>query len=513
MKAATAQNAAPKGYAQDLVASFVVFLVALPLCMGIAIASGVPPAAGLITGIIGGLVVGSIAGSPLLVSGPAAGMVVLVYEVIQQHGIAALGISVLLAGVIQLLAGLARTGIWFRMVSPSVVNGMLAGIGLLIVASQFHVMFDAKPGAHGLDNIAAIPERLLSVFSGGSGIVAVTLGVATMAVMIGWEKLRPHRLRLVPGALLAVALATLVAELAGLPVKRVALPDNLLSAVHFLDPKEVLGVFSPSLLISGVAFALIASAETLLAAGAVDRMHTGARSQYDRELCAQGVGNMLCGLLGALPMTGVIVRSAANVQAGAVSRRSAILHGAWLLILALLLPGLLRLMPVASLAAVLVYTGFKMIKPQQMRELAEYGQGSVVVFAITALTIFATDLLTGVAIGLVVSLLRLALRAARLHLNLRPGDAQGTMVLRLVGFATFLNVPWIARVLDKVPAGTVLHVDIERLRHIDHACFDLLQDWARTSATQGSQLVVDWQTLEARTEGLSPHRELSVVTA
>jgi MFS superfamily sulfate permease-like transporter len=503
-----------KGRMQDVLASVVVFLVALPLCMGVAIASGAPPAAGLITGIVGGILVGSIAGAPLLVSGPAAGMVVLVYEVIQQHGLAALGAVVLLSGVIQILAGLARTGIWFRMVSPAVVNGMLAGIGLLIVVSQLHVVFDAKPYAHGLDNVAGLPARLLSVFATGVGVPAAILGLATIAIMMFWEKLRPKSMRLVPGALLAVILVTLAAQLGDMQVNRVQLPDNLLASIQWLTPTSLLSVVStPSLIISAFAFAFIASAETLLAAAAVDRMHDGVRSNFDRELFAQGVGNTICGMLGALPMTGVIVRSAANVQAGAVSRLSAILHGAWLLGLALLLPWLLRMMPVSCLAAILVYTGLKMVKPAQMKELAEYGKGTVAVFVITALTIVATDLLTGVAIGVAVSVLRLALRAARLHVNLRPGDKPGTASLRLVGSATFLNIPWIAKVLAQVEPGTTLTLDTSRLRHIDHASLVLLQDWARTAPARGCSMIVDWAAVEDRTEGGSGQRELAATTA
>jgi len=503
-----------KGLTQDLLASIVVFLVALPLCMGVAIASGAPPAAGLITGIIGGILVGVLAGAPLLVSGPAAGMVVLVYDVIQGHGIAALGAVVLLSGVIQLLAGLARTGIWFRMVSPAVVNGMLAGIGLLIVLSQFHVVFDAKPYAHGLENLAGVPARLLSVFSDGSGAVAGVVGLATIAIMMGWEKLRPTSMKLVPGALLAVVLVTLAAQLGDLPVRRVQLPDNLWASVQLATPTSVWSVLtSPSLLVSAVAFAFIASAETLLAAAAVDRMHDGARANFDRELFAQGIGNMVCGLLGALPMTGVIVRSAANVQAGAVSRKSAILHGAWLLGLAMLLPWLLRMMPVSCLAAILVYTGLKMVKPSQVKELREYGKGTVAVFVITALTIVATDLLTGVAVGVAVSVLRLALRAARLHANLRPGAHAGQQMLRLVGSVTFLNVPWVARLLAKVPDNTELVVDISRLHHIDHASLVLLQDWARTAPARGCKMVIDWAQIEEFTEGGSSHRELATMTS
>ncbi|WP_134620978.1 SulP family inorganic anion transporter, partial [Pseudomonas aeruginosa] len=303
---------------RDLMASVVVFLVALPLCMGIAIASGMPPAKGLLTGIVGGLVVGFLAGSPLQVSGPAAGLAVLVFELVRTYGEAMLGPILLLAGAIQLLAGRLRLGCWFRVTSPAVVYGMLAGIGILIVLSQLHVMLDLAPKASGLDNLLAFPQAAFAALGSlgmDSGLDAALLGLGTIAVMWGWDKLRPQRLRFLPGALLGVSLATLASLWLALDVRRVEVPANLGEAIDWLRPADLLALADPSLLLAAVVVAFIASAETLLSAAAVDRLHDGPRSDMDRELSAQGVGNMLCGMLGALPMTGVIVRSSANVNA------------------------------------------------------------------------------------------------------------------------------------------------------------------------------------------------------
>ncbi|MBA4287206.1 MAG: SulP family inorganic anion transporter [Xanthomonadaceae bacterium] len=512
--AASSASTGRGGLVADFLASIVVFLVAVPLCMGIAIASGVPPAAGLITGIVGGIVVGMIAGSPLLVSGPAAGLAVLVFELVQAHGIVALGPVVLLAGLIQVAAGLTGLGMWFRMVSPAVVNGMLAGIGILIIASQFHVMFDAKPLPTGFQNFFAAPKLIFNAITTGAGVQAALLGLATIAMILAWDKLRPAKLKLLPGVLIAIIVATVLAETLQLTVNRVTLPDNLIAGIEWVTPSKMLGMFAtPSLLVSAAAFAFIASAETLLSAAAVDRMHDGPRTKYSRELAAQGVGNALCGLMGALPMTGVIVRSAANVQAGATSRLSTILHGSWILAFVLLLPWLLRLAPISALAGILVFTGFKMVKPSQIKELAEYGRGNVSVYAVTALTIVATDLLMGVMVGIGFALLRLALRSARLHLSLKSGDEANAKTLRMVGFATFLNIPWIAKILDGIPPGTQLTLDIERLRHVDYAVLVLLQDWARMAPVTGSSLIVDWALLKSRSEGGDERRELVQVTA
>lgn len=261
---------------RDLMASVVVFLVALPLCMGIAIASGMPPAKGLLTGIVGGLVVGFLAGSPLQVSGPAAGLAVLVFELVRTYGVAMLGPILLLAGAIQLLAGRLRLGCWFRVTSPAVVYGMLAGIGILIVLSQLHVMLDLAPKASGLDNLLAFPQAAFAALGSlgmDSGLDAALLGLGTIAVMWGWDKLRPQRLRFLPGALLGVSLATLASLWLALDVRRVEVPANLGEAIDWLRPADLLALADPSLLLAAVVVAFIASAETLLSAAAVDRLH------------------------------------------------------------------------------------------------------------------------------------------------------------------------------------------------------------------------------------------------
>lgn len=513
MSTSTASSAtAASGYfaqgffGRDLLASVVVFLVALPLCMGIAIASGMPPAAGLITGIVGGLVVGFIAGSPLQVSGPAAGLAVLVFELVREHGAAALGPVILMAGLIQLIAGLCRVGVWFRMTSPAVVAGMLSGIGILIVASQSHVLMDAAPKARGLENFAALPAVLWEAVTGGAGSTALIVGLGTIAIMLGWEKLRPAKLKFVPGALLAVVIITAVVQLQNLPVNRVDVPANLFSAVSIPSVGEILGVFDATLLLAAITFAFIASAETLLSAAAVDRMHDGPRTRFDRELTAQGVGNMICGFLGALPMTGVIVRSAANVQANAATRMSTIMHGGWLLVFAMLLPWLMRMTPVACLAGILVFTGVKMIKLGQVKDLAAYGKGTAFVYLATTFAIVATDLLTGVIIGFALSLFRLSLQSSKLKIGVKDGDNDGKVTMSLEGSATFLRVPEMARTLERLPPGTKLHLDVERLQHVDHAYIELLRDFHRNAGARGSEMIVDWKELGRRVEGPAQHQ-------
>ncbi|MBC3952573.1 MULTISPECIES: SulP family inorganic anion transporter [Pseudomonas] len=486
---------------RELLASVVVFLVALPLCMGIAIASGMPPAKGLITGIIGGLVVGWLAGSPLQVSGPAAGLAVLVFEVVREHGMAMLGPILLLAGVLQILAGRFKLGCWFRVTAPAVVYGMLAGIGVLIVLSQAHVMFDGGPKPSGLDNLIGFPSTLIQAIGPGSGMQAGALGLGTILVMWVWDKFRPQTLRFVPGALLGVGLATFASIALAMQVKRVEVPDNLAEAIDWLRPADLMNLADPAILIAAFAVAFIASAETLLSAAAVDRMHDGQRSDFDKELSAQGVGNVLCGLVGALPMTGVIVRSSANVQAGAKTRMSAMFHGLWLLAFVLLLSSVLQSIPVASLAGVLVYTGCKLVDLKAFRGLGRYGRMPMFTYAATAAAIIFTDLLTGVLVGFGLTLVKLALQAARLKINLVPMETEGEFELRMVGSATFLKVPALTKVLETIPAGSKVYVPMSNLSYIDHSCLELLEEWGRANAAQGSRLIIESRGLKRRLEG------------
>jgi MFS superfamily sulfate permease-like transporter len=473
---------------RDFTASIVVFLVAMPLCMGIAIASGVPPEKGLITGIIGGIVVGALAGSPLQVSGPAAGLAVIVYELVRDQGLSALGPILVLAGLIQVVAGIFRLGGWFRAISPAVVHGMLAGIGVLIVVGQFHVMFDAAPLPSGLENLAAMPGRLLGLSpSIAAAELAIAIALVTIAVMLGWEKFRPQSLRLVPGALLGVVAATAVAWGLGLDVARVAVPDNLASAIALPGPDFLNRWLDPAVIGAALAIAFIASAETLLSAAAVDRMHDGVRTNYNKELRAQGIGNLLCGVAGALPMTGVIVRSSANVQAGATTRLSTIRHGSWILGLVALLPFVLREIPMTALGAVLVVTGWRLVNVTHARHLFQhYGVLPALIWAVTLVLVVAEDLLTGVLVGIALSLLELIPNLRNLRLKVvREVEGEGHIV-HLRGGATFLTLPRLSDSLDAVPAASRVRLDVTKLKAMDHTCAELLKDWLARRRASGN---------------------------
>ncbi|RSM42895.1 sulfate transporter [Actinoplanes sp. ATCC 53533] len=459
----------------DLAASLVVFLVALPLCVGVAVASGVPAELGLVTGIVGGLVAGLLPGSSLQVSGPAAGLTVLVAEAVATYGVAALGIIVAGAGILQLLLGVLRFGRWFRAISIAVVQGMLAGIGLVIIAGQVYAMADLTAPQSGLAKIAALPGLVVGIFGSAQSLSAFAIGAGTILILLLWP-FAPARLRVVPGALVAVALATAVVLIADLPVAKVEV-RGLLAAIQ----PPSLGSFGQlrdlALIGTVLAFALIASAESLFSAAAVDRMHDGPRTDYDRELIAQGAGNTLCGLLGALPMTAVIVRSAANVQAGAKTRASRVLHGVWLLLFAALMPALLGIIPVAALAGVLVHAGCKLLPTSTLIALWRQNRGEAVVLLTTAAAIVAVNMFEGVLIGLLLAVVKTAWETSRLQTAVEDRDGRPIRVT-LTGNATFLRLPRILDTLDAIPADRPVELDLTGVHHLDHACRTALQGWA-----------------------------------
>lgn len=518
----------------DFLASIVVFLVALPLCIGIAVAVNVSPARALITGIIGGMVVGLFAGSPLQVSGPAAGLFVIVADLLMQarakfleqagdvtalsaeaqrtlelqateYSLFALGAAVLLAGVMQGAAGLLRLGQWFRAVSPAVIEGMLGGIGVLILVSQFHVMLDHEAlynghKAHGgVQYLATIPEAIWKCFASTethTHHLAAATGIITISAIVMWRKLAPKAVQLIPAALVAVLVATAFANFTELSVQRLKVPDNLLDEVSLPQLVTLQLLINPQIWLSAFVIAVVASAETLLCATAVDQMNSGPRTQYDQELFAQGIGNILCGLLGALPMTGVIVRSSANVQAGARTRWSAVLHGLWLLLFVVAFPFLLAYIPRAALGAILVYTGYKLIDVEAIRHLWKFSRSEAIIYFTTLTVIVVEDLLMGVVVGIVLSALKLLYVFS--HLQTRLQTDESITRLYLSGAATFIRLPYLVAELDRVPAGTELHVDFTELDYIDHACLDLLMNWAKQHEITGGKLVLDWESLHAR---------------
>jgi MFS superfamily sulfate permease-like transporter len=482
----------------DFIASIVVFLVALPLCMGIAIASGVPASVGILTGVVGGLLVGSLSGSLLQVSGPAAGLVVLFTELARQHGLETVGVIVIVAGALQFISGCFGLGQWFRAVPPSVIHGMLSGIGLLLIGSQFQVMFDKTPVGSGLQNLLAIPNTILQLFTPSNQQAAALIGFATILIVLLWEKVAKGVLKTVPGSLVGVLLATAGCVLLNLSVKHVEIPAAIFDSLRLPTFASLQQFKTFELLLDALALAFVASAETMLTAAAIDKMSLSSRTDYDKELRAQGIGNFCAGFLGLLPITGVIARSGVNVKTGAKSRLSTILHGIWLIGFVLLLPSLLRMVPISSLAALLVFTGYKLFLSKEAQELRKYGKAEVAIYGVTLGSIIVFDLLTGVIVGVVLSVAKLLYVFSHLSIVVEKQPGTAVQVLRLSGAATFLSLPKLAQALEAIPDNSELHVHFESLEYVDHACFDLLMNWEKQHTATGGVLVIDWGALSAR---------------
>lgn len=496
-------NAAPKvSYAREFLASIVVFLIALPLCMGIAQACGVPAHKGLLTGVIGGLICGSLSGCRLGVSGPTAGLTVTIIELIRAEGLSALGPVVLLAGLIQLIAGTLRLGNWFLAVSPAVVRAMMTGMGLLIVASQIHIVLDHQPRGDAISNIMSLPEAVMSLFDAAAPVnhrLAAMVGACTVACAFLWRCLKLDKRLHLPESLLPIVLATAGAWFLGLTIQRVDVPDALSDMITPIGLGQLSVLGNLALLKVALTVALIASTETLLSAASIDQC-TGERSDYNKELRAQGIGNLTCGFLGALPVTGVVVRSKANVEAGARTRLSSILHGVWLVLAVGALPFLLEKVPTCALAALLVLTGIRLIDWRAVRDLRKFGWGEVVIFAATVVLIVTTDLLIGVGIGLLLAFARAVWKVLRVNVNVQKEDGNRYQVY-LTGAATFVAKPSLARELEKLPMSAEVHLHCDALLVIDHACLELLSNWAIRKEKFGGKVIVDWTDLTKRAHG------------
>jgi carbonic anhydrase len=445
----------------------VVVLVAVPLSLGIAMASGAPLAAGLVAAGVGGVVASLLGGTPLQVSGPAAGLTFVLAELVSRHGWAVTCAITAAAGLIQIGLGLLRVARVALAIPPAVVHGMVAGIGVIIVSAQLHVVLGGAPSGSALDNVLRLPGRVVD-----HAPAEVALGLLTMALLVAWPRM-PRPLRAVPGPLAAVGLSALVATALRADVTYVDLPRDVLRA------PGLTGLPSGPWLDVGLAaltLALVASVESLLSATAVDRMTSGPRAHLDRELVGQGAANLASGLLGGMPVTGVIVRSAANVQAGARSRASALLHGVWILLLAGLAGGVLASLaghiPLSVLGALLVTVGVRMVTGTQFRRV--HAHGELVGYLVTVAGVVLLGLMEGVALGVAAAVALSLHRLSHLHVAVRT--AGESHHVRITGRLTFLRVPRLTRDLATLPAGSPVEVEVA-VDHLDHAGREALESW------------------------------------
>ncbi|TXE12843.1 SulP family inorganic anion transporter [Seonamhaeicola algicola] len=486
----------------DLPASIVVFFVALPLCLGIALASGAPLFSGLIAGIVGGIVVGAISGSNIGVSGPAAGLAAIVLAAITSLGYENFLVAVVIGGVIQLLFGVLRLGIIGYFFPSSVIKGMLTGIGIIIILKQIRFFFGMDANVEGnIDFLKVEWNNLLSgllndinaLLSGNISIGATLIGVISIGILLLWSNVLSKKgkiFQLVQGPLVAVivgiifylftkdgAMGLVDSQLVSVPV-----PDSLDSFKGQFSFPNFSVITKPEIWLTGFTIALVASLETLLCVEATDKLDPHKNvTPTNRELFAQGTGNIVSGMIGGLPITQVIVRSSANIQSGGRSKMSAIIHGFFLLISVILIPTLLNKIPLAVLAAVLFIVGFKLAKPSTFKSMFALGWKQWVPFMATVLPMVITgDLLLGIGLGLIVGIFIILLKSFQnSHFLHKEGEDvdDGKIKMTLAEEVTFFNKGAILNELDRVPENSFLELDVRNTKYLDNDIIEILEDF------------------------------------
>jgi MFS superfamily sulfate permease-like transporter len=483
---------------QDLPAAVVVFLVALPLCLGIALASGAPLISGVVAGVIGGIVIGLLSGSPLGVSGPAAGLAAIVLTAIAELGSFEIFLAaVVLAGLLQIIMGVFRAGIIAYYFPSAVIKGMLAGIGLIIILKQIPhaVGYDADyfgdESFQQPDHHNTISELYYMLGSVSAGAMIVT--IVSLALLILWETkwVRSNALlNKVPGPLLAVIVGIVLAIVFN------GIPELAIGKGHYVDLPDITGfdvlpspdlqaLLDPRVWGIAVTIAIVASLETLLCVEATDKMDPWRRTTpANRELFAQGIGNITSGLLGGLPLTQVIVRSSANIQSGGRFKLSAVMHGVLLLVCVLAIPTVLRLIPLASLAAILLQVGYKLSKPALYKTMWKAGFMQFVPFIVTVLGVAFTDLLTGVGLGVAVAIIHILWKNYRVPFHFDPSKHLAGMPIHieLSEDVTFLNKAGIRRTLSELPAGSRVVIDARRTVDLDPDVKEIINEAVASGA-------------------------------
>ncbi|CAN1562860.1 SUL1 Sulfate permease and related transporters (MFS superfamily) [Flavobacteriaceae bacterium] len=485
----------------DFASGLVVFLVALPLCLGIAMASGAPLFSGIISGIIGGIVVGYLSASHLSVSGPAAGLTAIVLTAITDLGAFDIFLTaVFIAGLIQLLLGFIKAGSISNYFPTNVIEGMLAGIGIIIILKQL-------PHAFGYDSDFEGDESFLqfdgsNTFSAISGLFnyiqlgSIVITLVSLAILISWDKVSfLKKLKLVPGALIAVAIGVILNEifivsgstlvitkehLVSLPI-----PTSIEDFKGIIVTPNFAEITNPKVWMIGLTIAIVASIETLLCIEAADRMDQQKRyTDTNVELKAQGIGNLISSLLGGLPMTSVVVRTSANNNAGAKSKMSAIIHGLLLLISVLAIPTILNKIPLATLAAILLLVGFKLAKPTTFLHFWQKGKYQFIPFIATLLAVVFTDLLKGVALGIIISIIFVLKGNLKRAYSFKKEEyAEGDVIhIDLAQEVSFLNKAAIKSTLNDIPENSKVIIDASETVYIAHDILDLIHEFKTTRA-------------------------------
>ena len=499
----------------DLPASVVVFFVALPLCLGIALASGAPLFSGLIAGIIGGIVVGALSGSQIGVSGPAAGLAAIVLTAIGTlGGFENFLVAVVLGGAIQILFGVLRAGIIGYYFPSSVIKGMLTGIGIIIILKQIPHFFGLDEDPEGdwaflqLDGENTITELLKTInaiISGNISVGATIIAISALVILVLWSNVLSKKGRffeLVQGPLVVVVLGILfylfTKETSIMITKdhlvSVPVPENAASFISQFSFPNFSVIGNPQIWITAFTIALVASLETLLCVEATDKLDPEKRvTPTNRELLAQGTGNIISGLIGGLPITQVIVRSSANIQSGGKTKLSAIVHGFLLLISVILIPTLLNKIPLSVLAAILFIVGYKLAKPTLFKKMYNLGWKQFIPFIVTVVGIVFTDLLIGIALGLAVGIVVILIKSYQnshfLHIEEKVDGVQHVK-MTLAEEVTFFNKGAILKELDSIPENTKLTLDVRNTRYLDHDIIEILEDFSEKAKNRNIDITL-----------------------
>lgn len=483
----------------DFPASIVVFFVALPLCLGIALASGAPPLAGLIAGIIGGVVVGSMSGSTLGVSGPAAGLAAIVLTAISSlGGYENFLVAVVIGGVLQVIFGILRLGIIGYYFPSSVIKGMLCGIGIIIILKQIPHFFgyDAEP--EGADSFfEASGENTFSAIynmTNNISIGATVIGIIGLAILLLWSNILTKKgkiFNIIPGPVVAVIAGIIFyvftqdhaqLSIAAEHLVMIPEPENFNAFIGQFKTPNFSAITNADVWVVGFTIAIVASLETLLCVEATDKLDPQKNSTpTNRELFAQGTGNILSGLIGGLPVTQVIVRSSANIQSGGKTKMSTILHGFFILLAVIAIPALLNLIPLSVLAAVLLIVGYKLANPAIFKDIYLKGWKQFVPFIVTVVGIIFTDLLIGISLGLAVGVIVVIYKSYKNShfLNIiDKGNGTEKINMTLAEEVTFFNKGAIIKELNNLKPGTQLHLDIRNTRYLDNDIIEILEDFA-----------------------------------
>jgi len=484
----------------DLAASVVVFLVALPLCLGIALASGAPLLSGVVAGIVGGLVVGLLSPSHVQVSGPAAGLTAIVLAaIVSQGSFEAFLPCVVIAGAMQAAMGFMRLGVIARFVPNSVIKGMLAAIGLILILKQLpHLVgWDADSFGDVAFKQADGANTFSEIFVAYSHINegATLIGLMCLGLMFGWKSIPIKKLQAIPAPLAAVLLGTLMSEgfsllspsLAIDATHRVALPEGgLFDFLGGLARPDWSVVSSPDTWFVAVTIALVASLETLLCLEAAIKLDTWRRdASPDRELIAQGIGNFIAGFAGGLPLTGVIVRSSANADSGAKTRFSAVFHAFWLILAVVALASVLNRVPLAALAAILLHIGYRLARPVLFKQAWKAGWSQFLPFTITIGAILFTDLLTGIGIGLAVGLITILRESVRIPaLRIDKGTLGQVTRYELAEQVTFLHKAGVAEIFANLPNGSNVIIDGTACRRLDPDVLEAIHEFQASAGVR-----------------------------